>query len=56
MQGGFAHLPAFKHIELLLGADVIFQNCDRLWENPAKVAMQNSEKRGKVLKKLFCCH
>jgi hypothetical protein len=21
--------------------------CDRLWENPAKVARQNSEKRGK---------
>jgi hypothetical protein len=25
--------------------------CDRLWENPAKVARQNSEKKGKSKKK-----
>jgi hypothetical protein len=27
--------------------------CDRLWENSAKVARQNSEKKGKSKKKYF---
>jgi hypothetical protein len=27
------------------------RKCDRLWENPAKVARQNSEKKGKSKKK-----
>jgi hypothetical protein len=27
--------------------------CDRLWENPAKVATQNSEKKGKVKTKFL---
>jgi hypothetical protein len=30
-----------------------FNICDSLWENPAKVARQNSEKKGKSKKKFL---
>jgi hypothetical protein len=38
-----------QYYELLIIFSII---CDRLWENPAKIARQNSEKKGKSNKKI----